>query len=779
MKSASSKKALQVEIAKLEKQLKEWSYHYYIKNQPLVSDAIYDYYYHQLQTLYQTDPSLIPVTSITNQVGFKPVSQAKLIAHPHRLLSLDNAFDYADLNRFQTRLIKTIGKAFTYHCELKIDGLPVNLTFKNHLFQRCATRGDGEYGEDVTANFLAIADFASRFKNKFPFKDFELRGEIYMPKLQFQALNKRLQQRIKRQFQTDQTTFQMFVQELQIAFPSLTLHPFPVKPLKLDNSWNHNPTYQFEIECQVATLAQTKQVSQMLTWIANHSARFYKKLAVNQTTKTRTLLTFKQISSNRFFLNPRNAASGSLRQLDRQITKTRNLAIAFFHFASFNALPSPGTQAESLKLIADQLHFPVVKPHQECKDLAAVWNWIQLIKKQRHQFPFEIDGIVIKVNEFKYYQQLGATAKFPRFALAYKFPDQIAESQLLKIETKVGRTGKIGFIAHLKPTFLLGSIIRRATLHNAAFIRKLDLRLNDTVLFKKAGGIIPKIIGIQTDARSHFQPWNPPTHCPYCHFQLVVYPDEVDQYCLNWQCPEIILRRLEHFVSRSAYNIKGLSIQTLKQFYDLNLIADGADLFHLLNQKARLEKLIATKQLLNFQELGLNNLFTALKMATKQPLSRLLIALGIRHLGSKAARLLAQHFQTLTALQAASSTEWYQLKGIGPKLYQSWKLFSSNPVNQAFLAKLVAFPVQTVEPIRKQLNHWLTGKTIVITGTFPVSRAELRHQLEALGVHISEQVSSQTDYLLCGAKPGSKRARAQQLKLKFLNWEEIKPLLKA
>lgn len=767
------------EIQHLEKQLKRWSYHYYVKNNPLVSDAIYDYYYHRLITLQKTYPHLISADSISKQVGFKPSSQYQIVTHSQRLLSLDNAFDLADLKRFHDRIVKVIGEDFTYHCELKIDGLPVNLTFKNHLFQRCATRGDGERGEDVTANFLTIADFADRFTKKFPFKNFELRGEVYMPKEQFTSLNQKIAHQIKTQFQTDQLAFQTLSNQLIAKFPTVHFKPIAPPSLTLNLDWNHSPQYAFELNCYFQTNEQTLRFAQILDQIQKSNHRFYKKLLSQTISPTVSKLQFIQIPSERFFLNPRNAASGSLRQLNRDVTKSRKLAIAFFHFLTTDRLQQPQTQAQSLALITEKFRFPVVKPHCHCQNLNQVWQWIQKISKQRLNLPFEVDGIVIKVNEFKYYQQLGATAKFPRFAIAYKFPDQIAESKLMQIETKVGRTGKIGFIAHLKPTFLLGSIIRRATLHNADFIRKLDLRLNATVFFKKAGGIIPKIVGIKPENDSNLTTWTPPQNCPFCHSKLATYPDEVDQYCLNWQCPEIILRRLEHFVSRSAYDIKGLSIQTLKQFVDLRLIADGADLFYLLKQKDHLEKLIATKTLLNFQELGLNNLFNALKAAINQPLSRLLVALGVRHLGSKAARLLAQHFQTLQRLQTAASSEWYGLKGIGPKLYQSWKLFIAHPTNQTFLAKLVAFPVKTTEPFVKQKSHWLKAKTIVITGIFPVPRAKLRTQLEAIGINVKEQISSQTDYLLCGEKPGSKVQRARVFKVKILTWKEIEALLKA
>ena len=771
-------KALQAEITALEKQLKTWSYHYYVKNQPLVADAVYDYHYQRLLRLANAHPNLIAPTSITKTVGFKPVSKLKLINHQTPLLSLDNAFNFADLSAFDAKIKKTLAAPFTYHCELKVDGLPVNLSFRNHFFVHCATRGDGTTGEDVTTNFLTLQNFATLLAPRFPWKNFDLRGEVYMSKQQFGRLNQTLKTQLSTAFANDQKSFSTMIKTLQRAFPAVSFNPIFPAPIPLDRHWNHAPFYTFTLNCSLKGSGSTSFLAKLSAFLKAQKYSFYKQFKPLISDPNTVICHFEQTTSLRFFLNPRNAAAGSLRQLDPAITERRNLAVAFFHFETFPPNSVVTNQAASLKYIAQILKFPVVEPHQHCETIEAAWKWIQKLQTMRAELPFQIDGIVIKVNEFKHYDKLGTTAKFPRYAIAYKFPDELATSTLLKIQPTVGRTGKIAFIAHLSPTFLQGSLVQRATLHNANFIQSLDLRIHDVVLFKKAGGIIPKIIGVKSPRKHpNTRLWRPPTHCPACQTNLTVYPQEVDQYCLNWRCPAVVLRRLEYFVSRSAYDIKGLSKQTLQQFYDLHLIADGADLFYLLKRRAQLENLIAQKRLVNFQTLALNNLFAALKAAQQKPLSRLLVALGVHNLGSKAAQILATHFQSFARLQAASAAEWYNLKGVGPKLYENWRRFFANPDNHSFVEKLLAFPVTTVEPQIAARSTFWANKTVVITGTFPLSRAELKHQLLQLGSNVTTSVSSQTDFLLCGANPGQKQAQAKALKIPCLDWPTLKKLL--
>lgn len=771
---------IKTEIKALQAKLRRWSYYYYVKNQPLVSDAVYDYFYQKLLYYEKKYPTLITKDSITQKVGFKPSKKFQPIRHQNRMLSLDNAFNLADLEKFDLRIRKLIGNNFTYHCELKIDGLPVNLVFKNHFFQSCATRGDGEVGENVTENFLSIANFATIFGKKFPLSTFEISGEVFISKSHFQILNQQIKHQIQQQFINDKAILNALIPKLQQLFPTIKWQLLPTQLNELDFTWNQNPNYYFTFAIDFASKLSIINLKTKITNFFQSHRTFYKKftwLSINESTFH---LKFTQTLSHRFFLNARNAASGSLRQLDSQITKSRNLAIAFFSFKTENQKLMPLTQANSLNYIETKLKLPIIPYRKHCANLQAVWKWIQTIKSKITTLPLEIDGIVIKINELNYTKQLGSTVKFPRFAIAYKFPDQTAESQLLAIETTVGRTGKLSFVALLKPTFLLGSFVQRATLHNASFIQKLELRISDFVKFKKSGGIIPKIIAVNLSKRSHkANIWTPPVVCPFCHNKLITFMNEVDQYCVNWHCPEIIIRRMEHFVARYAYNIKGLSSQTLKHLYQLKLIRDGADLFGLINQKPRLESMIKNKVLLNFQNRALNNLLTAIQAAKNQPLSRLLVALGIRHLGFKSARLLANHFHNLQNIIDAKQTDWLKLAGIGPKLYDSWIKFSQNPQNQIVLTKLINFGVNTNAIISQSIDPFWNQKRVVITGTFPISRLKIQVKLESLGAKVSSQISDRTDYLLVGTNPGQKYFQARQKKIPCLNANDIEKILKS
>ena len=771
MKVAPDLKSIAQQIKTLRRKLARWNFLYYEKNQPEVSDAIYDHYYRKLRYLEARYPQFQDASSPTQKVGYQVGSQFEKITHQRSMLSLDNAFSYADLVNFEKRVNKITNNKHTYHCELKIDGLPVNLVFKNHVLQYCVTRGDGEVGENVTANFLTLADKFD-FIRRFPDANFELRGEVYMSKQAFRKLNQNLQHTIQQRYTDDQKTVQNKLGLLLAKFPAVLLDDHNPQQLMLDFTWNQNQVFTWHFQLDLKNLT-TRQRDHFLTalseWSSQNSA-LWKTTWINEPATALYKLTIHKSCKIRLFFNARNAAAGSLRQLDSAVTAKRNLAILFFDFWSTDQNLAVTTQVANLAKIT-KLQLPVAPFSEHCENLTAVWKWIQKIHQKRHQLPMEIDGAVIKVNEMVYHQALGATAKFPHSAIAYKFPDLLAESQLLRIETTIGRTGKVGYVAHLRPTFLLGSIVKKATLHNADFIQKLELRINDYVRFKKAGGIIPRIIGVDLTKRSpQTIPWQKPQVCPFCKELLVVYADEVDQHCVNLQCPQIVQRSMQHFVAQPAFNIRGLSKQTLAKLYQLKLIRNGADIFALPQQRDRLEKLIQDRILTNFQSKSLTNLLTAITQAKQQPLERLLVALGVRHLGTKAARLLAEHFQNLDKMLVADPAAWLNLFGIGDQLVDSWKRFTANSQNRQLLHQLKAHGVNTTQPQRVATQpHWLNGKKVVITGTFPIARPLLIKKLEAHQVQVLSQLSRKVDYLLVGEQPGQKREQAQAYNVPLLN----------
>ena len=538
--------------AELRNELNQYSYEYYVQDQPSVEDFVYDKKYQELVEIETEYPDLITPESPTQRVGGKVLEGFEKVVHDIPLYSLNDVFSKEELIAFDERVKKAIGHAVSYCCELKIDGLSISLKYENGVFVQGATRGDGTVGENITENLKTVKSIPLRLKEPL---SIEVRGECYMPKSSFVKLN-----------------------------------------------------HQREEE--------GKEV----------------------------------------FANPRNAAAGSLRQLDTRIAAKRNLSTFLYTLADFGPLEST-TQDHALNEMS-RLGFRTNPEHRVCETIDEVWAYIETFHETRDQLPYEIDGIVVKVNEFELQDELGFTVKAPRWATAYKFPPEEAQTTLLDIDWTVGRTGVLTPTAIMEPVRLAGTTVGRASLHNSDYIEKKDIRLKDTILVYKAGDIIPEVAQVILEKRPEdSEPYPVPTHCPICDSELVHLDEEVALRCINPKCPAQIKEGLSHFVSRNAMNIDGLGPRVLAQMFDKGLVSDVADLYGLeKDQLLTLDKI---------KDKSAENILKAIDASRENSVERLIFGLGIRHVGAKAAGILAEHFGSLEAISKASKEEIIDLNTIG------------------------------------------------------------------------------------------------------------------
>lgn len=472
------------------------------------------------------------------------------------------------------------------------------------------------------------------------------------------------------------------------------------------------------------------------------------------------------------FANPRNAAAGTLRQLDKTIISKRKLD-AFLYYYVDGFKDGFKTHSQTLEQL-EQYNFKVNKEWKLCQNISQVWEYIQKYQIMRNDLPYEIDGIVVKVNDLSLYQILGSTNRAPRWAIAYKFPAITTTTRLLEIFPTVGRTGKITYNAKLEPVLLSGSKIASATLHNSDYIIERDLRVTDLVEIKKAGDIIPEVIRtILSERNNDAKKFEKATHCPKCNSILEQVKDEVDQYCVNTNCPARILKSLIHFCSRNAMNITGLKDKNLARFLTLGWVHDVADIYQLVNYR---QKIINLEK---FGEKSFNNLVNMILQSKNNSLERLLFALGIRHVGEKNAEILAINFKSLDNLIKSKYEELAEINDVGPIIATSVVDYFANQDNQKLIKKLKDFKVNLT-----YLNQE-TGKekifanmTFVITGTLSKSRNYFADLLKSYGATITNIISKNTDYLLAGANPGSKLEKAKNLNIKVISEEELLALIK-
>ena len=629
---------------------------YYLLDNPTLTDNEYDSLLDELFKLEREYPEYILPESPTHSVGTKVVSKLNKITHKTPMMSLQDVFNEAEIIDFFNRVNKEAPNN-EYICELKMDGLGVNLTYEKGVLISAATRGDSITGEDITHNIHTIKYIPLKLKEPV---DLEIRGEIYMKKDVFERIN---EERIKQ--------------------------------------------------------------------------------GLNE------------------FQNPRNAAAGSARQLDSKIAKERKLDCYLYHVPK----TPKKTQSETLEYLAT-LGLPINNNYKVVKNLNELLAFINYWTENRDNLPYEIDGIVIKVNDIKAQHNLGSTAKYPRWAVAYKFPAKQVVTKLNDIIFTVGRTGQITPNAVLEPIKVAGSTIRRATLHNEQYVLEKDLHIGDYVYLHKAGDVIPEVIGPVLERRSNVTPFKMIDKCPICNTPLIKSDTEIDYFCPNINCPARSIEALIHFVSRNALNIDGLGENIIEDFYNMGIIKNPVDIFNLVNKR---EELI---ELEGFGNKSVDNLILAINKAKESSLERIIYALGITGIGAKTAKILAMKYHTMDNLMNATEEELTSIYDIGEVLAKNIVDFFNNSSNTMLINDLKAHQVNMEYIGEKIVEHDLfKDKKFVITGTISfMTRDEIRKIIETHGGRSIDSVSKNTDIVIVGDNPGSKYDKAVSLGITI--WDE-------
>ncbi|MCE5531234.1 NAD-dependent DNA ligase LigA [Staphylococcus pseudintermedius] len=644
--------AQRVEI--LHKLLHQYNYEYHVQDNPSVPDSEYDKLLHELIDIETKHPELKTSDSPTVRVGGEAQSSFEKVNHDTPMLSLSNAFNEADLRKFDQRVRDAVGEV-EYMCELKIDGLAVSLKYVDGKLVQGLTRGDGTTGEDITENLKTIYAIPLTLDKKI---SFEVRGEAYMPRQSFLKLNE-------------------------------------------------------------AKAARDEQP----------------------------------------FANPRNAAAGSLRQLDSKLAAARKLDIFLYSINDFTELDA-SSQSEALDEL-DELGFKTNHEREKVKTIDEVLEYIKKWTNQREQLPYDIDGIVIKVNHLEHQEEMGFTQKSPRWAIAYKFPAEEVITELLDIELSIGRTGVVTPTAILEPVRVAGTTVSRASLHNEDLIHEKDIRIGDSVVIKKAGDIIPEVVRVILDRRPEgAETYHMPTHCPSCDHELVRIEGEVALRCINPKCQAQLVEGLIHFVSRQAMNIDGLGTKIIEQLYIHALIKDVADIFYLTKE-----------DLLPLERMGekkAQKLIDAIETSKARSLENLLFGLGIRHLGVKASQVLAEKYETMDRLLTVTEDELVEIYDVGEKLAQSLVTYLENEDIRALIEKLqskgvnMTFKGQKLSQIEGHPEF--AGKTIVLTGKLQqMTRNEATNWLKLQGAKVTSSVTKSTDLVIAGEDAGSKLTKAQSL----------------
>ncbi|MFI8684189.1 NAD-dependent DNA ligase LigA [Rossellomorea sp. NPDC077527] len=652
-------------VSELHELLNQYNYEYHVLDKPSVPDSEYDQLLRELIGLEDQYPELKSADSPSQRVGGTILESFEKVEHRTPMLSLGNAFNEDDLRDFDRRVRQAVGDDFSYVCELKIDGLAVSLRYEEGKFVQGATRGDGSIGEDITSNLKTIRSIPLKISEKM---SFEVRGEAFMPKGSFEALNK-----------------------------------------------------------------------------------------------------LKEEKGEEPFANPRNAAAGSLRQLDPKIAASRNLDVFLYALADIGDT-GIDSHSEGLDKL-DELGFKTNPERKRCATIEEVIEFVGKWTDERPNLAYDIDGIVIKVDSLDQQQELGTTAKSPRWAIAYKFPAEEVVTVLKEIELSVGRTGVVTPTAILEPVRVAGTTVQRASLHNEDLIREKDIKIGDHVVIKKAGDIIPEVVNVLEDKRTgDEQEFLMPTHCPECESELVRLEGEVALRCINPKCPAQIREGLIHFVSRNAMNIDGLGEKVISQLFREKLIEDVADLY-------RLER----EQLLQLERMGeksVDNLLDAIQTSKGNSLEKLLFGLGIRHVGAKAAKTLAQEFSSMDRLMEVGKEELLNVNEIGDKMADAIVAYFENDEVKELIQELkdagVNLEYKGPKPVAaSDVDSYFAGKTIVLTGKIErLSRNEAKEKIEMLGGKVTGSVSKKTDLVIAGEEAGSKLTKANELNIEV--WDEDK-----
>ncbi|MGN6594277.1 MAG: NAD-dependent DNA ligase LigA [Terriglobales bacterium] len=660
--------ALGREIERLREEIRRHERLYYVEDKPQISDAEFDLLMRRLQELEKAHPELITPDSPTQRVGGEPRAGLVKARHSSPLMSLDNAYSAQELADFDRRVREAAaGGEVSYCAELKFDGLSMAIHYHNGQLAQGLTRGDGQVGEDVTANLRTIRSLPLAVGKE----DFEVRGEVVMPRAAFQRLNQE-----------------------------------------------------------------------------------------------------REDEGEARFANPRNAAAGAVRVLDARITAARRLDFYAYSLlrGGRNVCPS---QAETLTRLAQE-GFKVGR-WELCASLEAVWNFIAACERDRDSLPFEIDGVVLKVNEEALRQVMGATNKFPRWAVAYKFAARQAVTRVNDIVMSVGRTGALTPTAWLEPVAVGGVTVSRSTLHNLDEIERLGVRVGDSVRIERSGDVIPKVIAVETGLPRGPHPYHAPTHCPVCGSGVHREEGEVILRCVNANCPAKLKESLRHFAARGVMNIGGLGPALIEQLTEKGLVRNLADLY----EKLDLETLAALERM---GEKSAHNLLAQIERSRGNELWRLIYGLGIRMVGERTAQLLAAHFGSLEALMAAAArnpAELEQVEEVGPRIAESIHDFFAESANRELVARLCRLgldPRQAPREVRGPQP--LAGKKLVLTGTLARhTREEMKTLIEAAGGKVAGSVSAKTDYVIAGEEAGSKLDKARELGITVLDEEASEAIL--
>ena len=651
------------EIQALRERLTRAGYEYYVLDRPTMSDYDYDHQLRRLEELEAAHPEAVTPDSPTQRVGGQALESFTQVVHKVPLESLQDVFDYDELRQFDQRVRGAVPEA-AYDVEPKVDGLSVALEYQDGLFVRGATRGDGQVGEDVTENLRTVRSIPLRIPDA-P-GQLIVRGEVYMPKKVFHALNEEREKR-----------------------------------------------------------------------------------------------------GEALFANPRNAAAGSLRQLDPKIAAQRRLDIAVFN-VQWAEGETFRTHLETLDYLQSK-GFKVI-PHYTAATIEEAVSHVADIGEHRDSFPFDIDGAVIKVNDLAQREVLGSTAKFPRWAAAYKYPPEVKPSRVVDITIQVGRTGVLTPKAQLEPVRLAGTTVTSATLHNQDFIAEKDIRIGDTVLVRKAGEIIPEVLSVVAEKRPEGTvPYVFPAVCPVCGAPVERDEDGAHIRCTGAECPAQLLRNLAHFASRDAMDIEGLGIAVVENLVNAGLVRTPGDLYFLKEEDvAQLERM---------GKKSAQNLVEAIARSREQDLSRLIYALGIRQVGQKTGKVLAARFRTMDALENASLEELTAVEDIGEITARSILDWFASPQSRHLLARLREAGVN-MEAAEQGSDQRFAGLTFVLTGTLEhFTRDEAASRIEALGGKSAGSVSKKTSYVVAGEAAGSKLRKAQELGVPVLSEAEFLAML--
>ncbi len=682
-------KSLRSRYEELVVEVNQHNYRYHTLDAPIISDAEYDKLLNELKRIEADHPDWIAPDSPTQRAGAKAADRFEKVRHPAPILSLANAFGADDARAWYERVRKLDERVASakFVVEPKIDGLSVVLHYRDGVFVQGATRGDGEVGEDITANLRTVKTIPLKIPVtskqssvvSVP-KYLVVRGEAFIPVKEFEKLNEQLAE-----------------------------------------------------------------------------------------------------AGEKTYLNPRNTAAGSLRQLDPSLTASRPLTLLVYQIVYSEGGEVPTSQWELLQYLK-ALGFPVTDVAKRFDDIESAITYTETWNKRRDELAYEADGMVIKIDDLNLAAELGFVGKDPRGATAFKFPAREVTTKLLDIRVTVGRTGVLIPNAVLEPVEINGVIVERATLHNFDYIAEKDIRVGDRVLVKRAGEVIPYVIGPVVDVRTGKEKkYKPPQVCPVCEQPVEHFEGEVAWYCVNAACPAQLQRNIEHFVSRGSMDINGLGFKIVEKLIDTGAIKDVADIYT-LTRESILEAVTKKDRKTEKEPPGkiADNLLSAIAESKSQPLPRLITALGIRGVGEVSARDLASHFGNLDALSKANADDLQEIEGVGPNIAEAIVDWFKRPANQKILKKLKAiglWPVSNVGAKGLSPEGKLTGLTFVVTGTLPTfSRDGVKEFIESNGGKVTDSVSKKTDYLVLGENPGSKFEKAKSLGVKILDEAGLKKL---